>query len=385
MVDVLIAGAGPAGSMAAIQLARAGARVLLVDRARFPRDKLCGDTVNPGAMRILDRAGLRARVEAASRPLAGMLLTGHGGVHVRGTYGRGLFARALTRRVLDQLLVDAAIAAGAQFQDGVRVDRAMVEETGGRLAVRGAVLCGVAGRGIAAGRRMRVPAQITIAADGRHSTLAFGLGLASHPPAPRRWAVGAYLEGIEGLGDVGEMHVRGPHYIGVAPVGDAGLANVCLVTPERDGFANPARLLEARIAADPLLGPRAARARRVTPPAILGPLATDARGAGLPGLLLAGDAAGFVDPITGDGLRFAMRGAELAADVALAVLDDRRIDAPAQLAAARARAFDTKYGVNRLLRRLIGTPRRVSALAIGARVAPGILRQMIRYAGDVAA
>jgi flavin-dependent dehydrogenase len=305
-------------------------------------------------------------------------------VHVRGTYGRGLFARALTRRVLDQLLVEAAVAAGAQFQDGVRVDRAMVEESGGRIAVRGAVLSGVAGRGVAAGRRMRVPAQITIAADGRRSTLAFGLGLASHPAAPRRWAVGAYLEGLDGLGDVGEMHVRGPHYIGVSPMGD-GLANICLVTPEREGFGNPARLLEAHVAADPLLGPRAARARRVTPPSILGPLATDARAAGLPGLLLAGDAAGFVDPITGDGLRFAMRGGELAADAALAVLDDARIDAPAQLAAARARAFGTKYGVNRLLRRLIGTPRRVSALAIGARVAPGILRQMIRYAGDVAA
>ena len=58
MVDVLIAGAGPAGSIAAIRLARAGARVLLVDRATFPRDKLCGDTLNPGAMRIADRAGV---------------------------------------------------------------------------------------------------------------------------------------------------------------------------------------------------------------------------------------------------------------------------------------------------------------------------------------
>jgi menaquinone-9 beta-reductase len=102
-------------------------------------------------------------------------------------------------------------------------------------------------------------------------------------------------------------------------------------------------------------------------------------------LLLAGDAAGFVDPMTGDGLRFAMRGAELAADVALAALEDAGIDAAAWLAEARARAFGTKYGVNRLLRRLVGTPRRVSVMAISARVAPGILRQMIRYAGDVAA
>src|SRR5262245_66319580 len=106
MVDVLIAGAGPAGSLAALRLARAGARVLLVDRARFPRDKLCGDTLNPGAMRLADRAGLRARIEAVSRPLDGMLITGGSGVRVRGTYGRGLVARALTRRVLDRVLLD---------------------------------------------------------------------------------------------------------------------------------------------------------------------------------------------------------------------------------------------------------------------------------------
>ncbi len=382
MVDVLIAGAGPAGSLAAIHLARAGARVLMVDRATFPRDKLCGDTLNPGAMRVLERAGLRAAVEAASRPLDGMLLTGNGGVQVRGTYGHGLYARALTRRVLDQLLVEAAVAAGVQFQDGVRVDRPMVEETGGRTVVRGAVLCRTGG---AAAAPLRVPAQVTIAADGRRSALAFALGLARHPATPRRWAIGAYFEGLAGLDTVGEMHVRGPHYIGVSPVGADGLANVCLVTPDRGGFADPAGLLERRLAADPLLGPRTATARRVTRPAILGPLAVDAIASGAPGLLLAGDAAGFVDPMTGDGLRFALRGAELAAGVALAALEDPALDAAGRLAQARARAFGTKYGVNRLLRRLVGTPRRVSVMAISARVAPGILRQMIRYAGDVAA
>ena len=381
MVDVLIAGAGPAGSLAAIHLARAGARVLLVDRATFPRDKLCGDTLNPGAMRVLDRVGLRGAIEAVSRPLDGMLLTGNGGVHVRGTYGRGLCARALTRRVLDQVLVEAAVAAGVQFQDGVRVDAPLVDEQGGRRLVRGAVLCRTAGDTT----RLRVPAQVTIAADGRRSALAFALGLASHPPAPRRWAVGAYFEGLTGLDTVGEMHVRGPHYIGVSPIGHAGLANVCLVTPDREGFADPAALLERHLAADFALGPRSRGARRITAPSILGPLAVDARAAGVPGLLLAGDAAGFVDPMTGDGLRFALRGAELAAEAALAALEDPGLDAAARLAEARTAAFGTKYGVNRLLRRLIGTPRRVSVMAISARVAPGLLRQMIRYAGDVAA
>ena len=71
--------------------------------------------------------------------------------------------------------------------------------------------------------------------------------------------------------------------------------------------------------ADAQLAPRFERARRVGPVTILGPLAVDAAAAGVPGLLLAGDAAGFVDPMTGDGLRFALRGAELAADVAAAL------------------------------------------------------------------
>jgi flavin-dependent dehydrogenase len=386
MVDVLIAGAGPAGSIAAIRLARAGARVLLVDRARFPRDKLCGDTLNPGAMRIVDRAGLRAPIEAVSRPLEGMLLSSGRGVQVRGTYGIGLYARALTRRVLDQLLVEAAVAAGAQFHDGVRVTEAMVEETGGVARVRGLRLAQTPGGapGFAA-KAIRVPASITIAADGRRSTLAFALGLAAQPAGIRRWAIGAYFEGLDGLGVVGEMHVRGPHYIGVAPVGGDGCANVCLVTPAGGGFDDPARLLETRLAADPVLGPRATAARRVAPAMTLGPLAVDCRAAGLPGLLLAGDAAGFVDPMTGDGLRFAMRGAELAADVALEALEHPDLDAPARLAAARAAAFGTKLGVNRVLRRLVASARCVNAMGAAARIAPGLLRGMIRYAGDVAA
>ncbi len=75
------------------------------------------------------------------------------------------------------------------------------------------------------------PARVVIAADGRRSTLALALGLARHPRRPRRWAIGAYFEGVTGFLDVGEMHVRRRHYIGVAPV-PGGLANACLVVPE---------------------------------------------------------------------------------------------------------------------------------------------------------
>ena len=76
-VDVLIVGAGPAGAVAATILARAGARVRLLDRAIFPRDKLCGDTINPGTVAILKRLQLAASLDRCSLPIAGMRLSGH--------------------------------------------------------------------------------------------------------------------------------------------------------------------------------------------------------------------------------------------------------------------------------------------------------------------
>ena len=80
------------------------------------------------------------------------------------------------------------------------------------------------------GATVRLPAAVTIAADGRRSSLAFALGLARQPARPRRWAIGAYYEGVDGLAGIGEMHIRAGHYIGVAPL-PGGVANVCLVSP----------------------------------------------------------------------------------------------------------------------------------------------------------
>src|SRR5438477_2463405 len=87
---VLIVGAGPAGSVAATVLARAGARVRLLDRATFPRNKLCGDTLNPGALAALRRLDLVGGVDAEGLDLDGMRVTGPHGVGVEGRYPDGL-------------------------------------------------------------------------------------------------------------------------------------------------------------------------------------------------------------------------------------------------------------------------------------------------------
>jgi menaquinone-9 beta-reductase len=376
MLDVLIVGAGPAGSVAAAVLARAGARVRIVDRAAFPRDKLCGDTVNPGTLATLRRLALAPAIDLCGLPVEGMCLTGANGATVEGRYPRGQIGRALLRRHFDWMLLQDALAAGAQFESGVAVRRPLVE--GERVA------------GVRAGGRgweCDLRARVTIAADGRRSTLAFGLGLARHPARPRRWAIGAYVEttGQSTLSPVlGEMHVRPGRYIGIAPV-PGGLTNVCLVKPWRPGdraFGNPRELLLGELARDPLLRDRFAGARVAGPPAVLGPLAVDVRHCTIEGLLLAGDAAGFVDPMTGDGLCFAVRGAELAAASALTALEHGWRGVHDSLAYQRRAAFAGKWRFNRTVRALVASPHAVSVAAAGALAAPAVLRRAIAYAGD---
>ena len=370
--DVLIVGAGPAGAVAATLLARAGARVRVFDRAVFPRDKLCGDTVNPGTVAILDRLGIARALDTCGLPIHGMRISGANGVVVEARYPARAVGRALVRRQFDWMLVQDAVSAGVQLEPGVAVRRALVEN--GRVT------------GLVLDRDCELRAPVTIAADGRRSSLAFALGLAAHPVRPRRWAIGAYFElGRDETGDVlGEMHVRGDHYIGIAAV-PGGLTNVCLVQEWRAGnrpIQNPSAALAQVLASDVVLRERFASARMVAPPVVLGPLAVDVTPQSVNGLLSAGDAAGFIDPMTGDGLRFAIRGAELVAHSALDVLEHGWDGIHANLAAARRAEFGAKWRFNRAVRALVASPSAVAAAAAGARLAPALLRRAMVYAGD---
>jgi len=376
--DVIVVGAGPAGAVAATVLARAGARVVLLDRATFPRHKLCGDTLNPGVLATIRRLRLSTVTDACGLRIAGMILTGEDGATIEGRYPDGLQGCAISRADLDWALVRDAIAAGADFIDGTAVHEAIVESGRQRR------ISGVSVR--SNGTSRAIPAAVTIAADGRHSTLAFGLGLARHPARPRRWAIGAYAEQVDGMSAFGEMHIRRGHYIGVAPLPN-GLTNVCLVRPSAGAdpdLHDPFAALKSVLSSDLLLRDRFARARFLSSPTVLGPLAVDAIQAGrVPdGLLIAGDAAGFVDPMTGDGLRFAVRGGELAAGAALCALEHGWTTVQERLAADRRREFGPKWRFNRALRTVVGSPVAVRIATAGAPYLRSILRSIILRASD---
>ena len=388
LADAIVVGAGPAGSMAALVLARAGVKVHLIDRASFPRDKLCGDTLNPGSLAILDGHGMLGHdIRARSLPIRGMTVTGPGNALVTADYPDDLRGAALMRRDLDSILLDAAVAAGATFSAGVAVRG----KAGAHAGVRVATAHG----------EEDWPARVVIAADGRHSTLAFALGLARYAAAPRRWAFGAYFTDVDGVGRHGEMHIRPDGYIGVAPL-PGGITNLCVVreliagrlpraqsrgkgprrSDETSEHMNAEQTIATAIASDGVLRDRFARARRISDITTLGPLAVEARDAGRPGLLLAGDAAGFIDPMTGDGMRFALRGGELAAEAALRELASG-VPAFEYLRHTRAREFAGKWRINRVLRSLVASPRGVAmAASVAARWAAPV-RVLIGIAGDV--
>jgi geranylgeranyl reductase family protein len=380
VIDALVVGAGPAGSMAALRLARAGVRVCLLDRAAFPRRKLCGDTLNPGSLALLDRLGVGEAIRRDSLPTTGMIVTGPAGGSVAADYPDRLVGLAIARADLDLRLVQQALAAGARFEPGVAVREPLLSDDGRRVTG----VCLTLGR-----HRRPLRARIVIAADGRASRLASRLGLARFASSPRRWACGAYYERVEGLTSRGEMHIRRDAYIGVAPL-SGGLANVCVVTRNADGVQVSSRpgprsfehVISDAIAGDGLLRDRFHRARRAADVQVLGPLAVEAHAAGCPGLLLAGDAAGFVDPMTGDGMRFALRGGELAADAALRELESGT-PSHATLAAARAHEFAGKWRINRVLRALVGSPRALEIAEVVARHWTSPVEYLIGVAGDV--
>lgn len=383
MIDVIVVGAGPAGSIAAMKLARAGARVLVLERSRFPRHKLCGDTINPGAVRELEIAGMAGCVRPLALEVSGMRVSGERGAPVEGRYPAPLTGLAISRSVLDAALADGARAAGARVEFGARVAGPLVDDRGRVVGV--SVHCPSKREPVA------VKAPITIAADGRRSAVGRELGLARHPQR-RRWAAGAYFENVGDMSLAGEMHVWGGAYLGIAPL-PGGLANVCYVAGLRDvrgetsreAWSDPEGLLLSAIERDPRIWARFAHARRVTPVSVLGPLAVDAPVAGSPGLLLAGDAAGFVDPMTGDGLRFAFAGGRLAAETALAALDGGDlVTAWQQLTRTRASLFARKLRFNRALAAMVDHPAAVGLASAGARVAPFFVRRLIAVAGDAA-
>ncbi len=327
--DVLVVGAGPAGSALAAGLARAGRRVILVEAHRHPRPKACAEYASP---RIADELRLLGVPEEAWRTdalrLDGMQLRlDEVELLIRYQHrGADVPAWGLERERFDATLAAHARAAGAQLLEQTRFMD--LEWRDGRVV--GARLIGADGP-------IRVGANWLVGADGARSSVARRLGVERPVRAPRRIGLVAHYEGIAALQDHGEMHVGAGYYIGLAPL-CGGRLNVGMALP-MDGQRRPAEAhFAAAIRGLPAVEARLAGSARIGPIRGMAPIGHRVMRAAGPGWMLVGDAAGFIDPFTGEGIYRAVRSARAAA-MALAAGDD---GAEARYLAERRRAFAAK-------------------------------------------
>ncbi|HZS60557.1 MAG TPA: NAD(P)/FAD-dependent oxidoreductase [Gemmatimonadaceae bacterium] len=348
--EVIVVGGGPAGSATAWALARAGVDVLVLDRARFPRDKVCAEYLSPQASRILsDMGALEAAEAAGAAQLSGMLVRSPSGAEIYGEFAashgfhgfrdRGL---ALRRRHLDTLLLNCARASGARVIEECRVTDVLRERTGRVMGVRAGM------------KTLR--SKLVIGADGLRSIVGRRLGLTHYALWPRRIALVTHYRGIEGIGTSGEMHVERDGYVGLADVGN-GETNVALVVSTRAARlirGDPGGFLTAWITRRPHLAPRFANAERVSEVCATGPFAQHARRAWAPGAALVGDAADFFDPFTGEGIYAALRGGELLLGYAFEAVrsgSDRKADVALE---AYERCRRHEFGGKWMVERIVG-------------------------------
>ena len=368
--DVIVVGAGPAGSTAAYHLARQGLDVLLLEKTAFPRDKVCGDGLTPKAVPPLLRMGL---LNAFGDPDEG------DGAWLRNRglriYGGGLrlelpwpelsaypgFGLARKRADFDELLARHAESAGVRLLEKAPVTGPIVDERTGRV------------RGVTT-KTDSYQAPLVVAADGNSSRLAVALGLERRDDRPMGVAVRTYFESPRHDDDYleswlelwdGEPHKSNllPGYGWVFGMGD-GTSNVGLGVlssrPKKNNDVDYRKLLGRWTAAMP-------SDWQFDPEHQVGPI----RGAALPmafnrkphytrGLLLIGDAAGMVNPFNGEGIAEAMESAELAAEVITRALTRSAGPARERVLAGYPKALADRFGgyytLGRIFVKLIEQP-----------------------------
>ena len=363
MKDIAIIGGGPAGAAAAIEARRLGLGVVLFERERFPRGKVCGEFLSVESLPLLEEHIPEVLARGAVIDRAEFI--GRSGESHAFSLPRP--ARGLSRAAMDEALWQASGREGCELREGVSVRRAQKQAVTAR-GERHWILETQAGE--------RVAARSLIVACGRWWALE---GIPS-PAAQVKSAgagewmgVKAHFRGVAGRSAVEMYYFRGG-YCGLAPI-ENGLYNACcLVHRGRAGGRRVAGFCEwiGSVGRHSALNERLRRAAQEGKTLTTAPVRLARRASELDGALVAGDAAGFLDPFTGDGIAMALRSGGLAARTVAASLrqNEMRGNAgemdPSGYGEAFARASARSYGIAGILRALVCAPEGVQHAAAAA-------------------
>jgi menaquinone-9 beta-reductase len=345
--DVAIVGGGPAGSSCASFCALAGLRTLVVEREKFPREKVCGDCVNPSCWPVLERLGLKERVRDLPHSkldsVEFIAINGYKAVIDLPTGDE--CELSVKRSLFDDLLLNRARELGAHVRDGVTITA---------LANRG-------NWEIATANSERFSARILIGADGRNSTVARLRSLLPQPTR-ERVALQAHIPLPRNFGRRVVLQFLREGYSGQAPVNETEL-NLCLV-------GTPPTIPKLRRWAEHHFEIAAHQAWRTITPLTRSPVPCAHKN-----LLFIGDAARVVEPFTGEGIYYALRSGELAADsIAKISRGKDRQSVLREFTRACAEMYRGRLWINRLARTAVLSPRIGSVFIQAARIDPSILK-----------
>ena len=381
--DVIIAGGGPAGSSAAINLALRGARVLLVEQKKFPRAKLCGEFISPECADLFARLGVADQMFAA-RPatLSETVFYSRTGKSARvpsSWFGSANGALGLSRAEMDERLLRRASDAGVDVLENAHATNVLFEDE---------KVCGITIKQNGSEEAFR--SAITIDATGRTRALARHLNSKPNTKGDRRppmIAFKAHLETTRVAAGACEIYFYRGGYGGLSSI-ESGLSNLCFIASAHDVRACEAdadRVVREIVRQNARANETLATARVASPW-----LAVALEGFGrhevtpVKGLLAIGDAASFIDPFTGSGMLMALQSGELAAGAAANYLnadpESRTLeDLATNYRAAYQRTFDSRLRVCSLLRKAAFVPR-LAELAITLFAASDGLRRRLARA-----
>lgn len=371
--DVAIAGAGPAGTSAAIRLALNGARVLLLEEKKFPRAKLCGEFISPECIGHFQQLGVMEQMlSAGAHSLSETVFysaRGHQVAVPSEWFTSGASALGLSRSEMDHRLLERARAVGVTVLDGTHAAGLIVEND---------FVCGVKVRTSAGATEYR--AQLTIDATGRTRALARHFDAVSQRRASKRRhglvAFKAHLENARVAPGACEIYFYRGGYGGLSEI-EHGLSNLCFIVSANDVRrldSDPDRVLREVV----MQNARAAKTleqARLSSPWLSVSLEGFGRRVLTPanGLLTIGDAASFIDPFTGSGMLMALESGQVVADAIASWFGSAGEARTVALIAKEyereyVRRFDSRLRVSGLLRRAAFVPHLAEAaiLVFGA-------------------
>src|SRR6266513_3506181 len=349
---VAVIGVGPAGSVCAAFCAASGLSVVLIEREKFPREKVCGDCLNPECWPILRRLGIDQRVRVLPHgALDWVEFINVRDVHLRVDLPVGENAEiAIKRSAFDSILLERARALGAEVREMTTLTS--IERSAGAWQL-------MTGEATAA-----FSASVLVAADGRNSTVARTLGLLPRV-TKERVALQAHIPLPRDFGNRVVLQLLPGGYSGQAPVNDTEL-NLCLV-----GQPKSIRALQHWATQYFNLGSTQTW-RTITP------LTRSALPPARENVLFVGDAARVVEPFTGEGIFYALRSGELAAAAAKEMIRGNAADAARAYAEQHRAMYRGRLWINALARKSVVTPGLGAVLFQLARLQPALLGLLTR-------